>query len=221
METLVGPSLGVLGGSHVDDMIGRMSQGPDFATLWDWDRKALRIYSAGLALKQAATAYQAVIDRAWQEAYKRFTTEFSKPAEDEKKPHQQLARRDRALVFDRQPDAARGASLERVPGSTAQPAACGDGLPPATASRRRGVLRDVPDTGTHRSGRDCPHGSRAAARGAWVEAHARRACIRERPKSLRAAAHELRRQGASRRALKTKPNRRRNSHGPLHSVFAC
>src|SRR5918992_2685447 len=79
METLVGPSIGVLGGSHVDDMIGRMTQGPGFATLWDWDRKALRIYSAGLALKQAAAEYQAVMDRAWQEAYKRFIAEFSKP----------------------------------------------------------------------------------------------------------------------------------------------
>ena len=84
VETLVGPSLGVLGGSHLDDMIGRMTQGPDFATLWDWDRKGLRIYSAGLTLKQAATAYQAIIDRAWQEAYKRFISEFSKPAENEK-----------------------------------------------------------------------------------------------------------------------------------------
>ena len=85
METLVGPSIGALGGSHVDDLIGRMTQGPGFATLWDWDRKALQIYSAGLALKQAAAAYQAVMDRAWQEAYKRFVAEFSKPAEDEKK----------------------------------------------------------------------------------------------------------------------------------------
>ena len=84
METLVGPSLGVLGGNHVGDMIGRMTQGPDLATLWDWDRKSLRVYSAGLALKQAATAYQAITDRAWQEAYKRFIAEFSKPAENDK-----------------------------------------------------------------------------------------------------------------------------------------
>ena len=85
METLVGPSVGVLGGSHIDDMIGRITQGPNLATLWDWDRKALRIYSAGLALKEAAAAYQAVTDRAWQEAYKRFLAEFSKPTDDEKK----------------------------------------------------------------------------------------------------------------------------------------
>lgn len=84
VETLVGPSLGVLGGTHLDDMIGRMTQGPDFATLWDWDKKALRIYSAGLALKQAAAAYQAITDRAWQEASKRFVAEFSKPAENDK-----------------------------------------------------------------------------------------------------------------------------------------
>jgi len=85
METLIGPSIGALGGSHVDNMIGRMTQGPDFATLWDWDRKALRIYSAGLELKQAAAAYQAVMDRAWKEAYERFLADFSKPAEGEKK----------------------------------------------------------------------------------------------------------------------------------------
>jgi polyhydroxyalkanoate synthase subunit PhaE len=86
METLVGPSIGALGGSHLDDMIGRMTQGPGFATLWDWDRKALQIYSAGLALKEAAAAYQSVMDRAWQEAYKRFTAEFAQPAEGETKP---------------------------------------------------------------------------------------------------------------------------------------
>jgi poly[(R)-3-hydroxyalkanoate] polymerase subunit PhaE len=84
VETLVGPSLGLLGGGHFDDMVGRMTQGPDLATLWDWDRKGLRIYSAGLSLKQAAGAYQAIVDRAWQEAYKRFISEFSKPAESEK-----------------------------------------------------------------------------------------------------------------------------------------
>jgi class III poly(R)-hydroxyalkanoic acid synthase PhaE subunit len=85
METLIGPAAGTTGASPLDDMIGRMSQGPNFATLWDWDRQALRVHSAGLGLKQAATAYQGVIDRAWQEAYKRFMAEFSKPAEDDKK----------------------------------------------------------------------------------------------------------------------------------------
>jgi polyhydroxyalkanoate synthase subunit PhaE len=84
METLIGPSIGALGGNHVDNMIGRMTQGPDFATLWDWDRKALRIYSAGLELKQAAAAYQSVMDRAWKEAYERFLADFCKP-EGEKK----------------------------------------------------------------------------------------------------------------------------------------
>src|SRR6185503_6179719 len=84
MDTLVGPAMGALGGGGLDDMLGRMSEGPDFATLWDWDRKGLRIYSAGLALKQAAMAYRAILDRAWQEAYKRFLAEAGKPAENDK-----------------------------------------------------------------------------------------------------------------------------------------
>jgi hypothetical protein len=84
MDTLVGPAMGALGGGGLDDVLGRMSEGPDFATLWDWDRKGLKIYSAGLALKQASMAYRAILDRAWQEAYKRFLADAGKPAENDR-----------------------------------------------------------------------------------------------------------------------------------------
>ena len=84
MQTLVGPAMGTLGASPLDDMVGRITEGPGFATLWDWDRKALKVYSAGLALRQAASAYQAILDLAWQKAYKDFLAEFKKPVENEK-----------------------------------------------------------------------------------------------------------------------------------------
>jgi len=84
METLVGPLSGGLRGGSGEDMVAQMAQGPSLATLWDWDRKALRIYSAGLTLRQAAATYQEITDRAWQEAYKKFVAALSAPTENEK-----------------------------------------------------------------------------------------------------------------------------------------
>lgn len=85
-DLLMSQALGVPTGNAAEQAIGKMAQGPGFATLWDWDRKSLRVYSAWLELQQATSAYRALFDQAWQEAYQRFVAEFAKPASAGKPP---------------------------------------------------------------------------------------------------------------------------------------
>lgn len=82
MESLVAPAAGVPTGSGLEDLVGRLNEGPGFATLWDWDRKSLGAYSAWLEMRQAAAVHRAILDQAWQEAYKRFIAALAKPVAD-------------------------------------------------------------------------------------------------------------------------------------------
>lgn len=86
MDSLVKPAAGIPAGGGIAAMIGRMTEGPELATLWDWDQKWLRISGTWLELKQASIAYHALIGKAWNEAYGRFLAELAKPAGDGAEP---------------------------------------------------------------------------------------------------------------------------------------
>jgi class III poly(R)-hydroxyalkanoic acid synthase PhaE subunit len=87
LQSLVEPGTGMRAArSGPQDIIGRLAQGPSFATLWDWDQKSIKAYSAWLELQQAIMAHQAVVDRAWAEASQRFIDDISRPPDESRPP---------------------------------------------------------------------------------------------------------------------------------------
>ena len=49
------------------------SKGPRYATLWDLDRKLLELQQLTLQRDKDVAAYQAVVQKAWNLAFERFT----------------------------------------------------------------------------------------------------------------------------------------------------
>jgi hypothetical protein len=56
--------------------IEHLIEGPTFATLWDLDRKMLKLQQLGVRRAEDSAAYHAVIFAAWKEAGERFVRQF-------------------------------------------------------------------------------------------------------------------------------------------------
>ena len=56
--------------------IERLIEGPNFATLWDLDRKMLKLQQLGVKRAEDSAAYHAVVFAAWKEAGERFVRQF-------------------------------------------------------------------------------------------------------------------------------------------------
>ena len=63
-----GPGSGVL-----DAALQRVLEGPRYATLWDLDRKLMELQKLTLQRDKDVAAYQAVLQRAWNLVFERFT----------------------------------------------------------------------------------------------------------------------------------------------------
>jgi polyhydroxyalkanoate synthase subunit PhaE len=63
-----GPGSGVL-----DATLQRVLEGPRYAVLWDLDRQVLELQKLTLQRDKAVAAYQAVVNKAWNLAFQRFT----------------------------------------------------------------------------------------------------------------------------------------------------
>jgi len=59
----------------------RVLEGPRYATLWDLDRKLLELQKHRLQRDKEVAAYQAVMQRAWNLAFERFTQSFAAGSE--------------------------------------------------------------------------------------------------------------------------------------------
>jgi hypothetical protein len=57
--------------------IERIIEGPNFATLWDLDRKVLKVQQLGLRRAEDSAAYHTVVFAAWNRAVERFTRELA------------------------------------------------------------------------------------------------------------------------------------------------
>jgi poly[(R)-3-hydroxyalkanoate] polymerase subunit PhaE len=58
--------------------IEHLIEGPNFATLWDLDRKMLKLQQLGVKRAEDSAAYHAVVFAAWKEAAERFVRQFGK-----------------------------------------------------------------------------------------------------------------------------------------------
>jgi hypothetical protein len=60
-----------------DSGIERIIEGPSFATLWDLDRKMLKLQQLGMRRAEDSAAYHAVVFAAWSQALERFMRELA------------------------------------------------------------------------------------------------------------------------------------------------
>ena len=60
------------GRASFDAALQRVLEGPSYATLWDLDRKLLELQQLALQRDKDVAAYQAVVQKAWNDAFERF-----------------------------------------------------------------------------------------------------------------------------------------------------
>lgn len=79
MKQLFNPDEWRRAGSIFDLGIEKLTEGPNFATLWDLDRKVLNAQKLWLQRTKDAEDYGAVIRSAWNAAFERFMAEINDP----------------------------------------------------------------------------------------------------------------------------------------------
>jgi len=62
---------------ELDGMLGRISEGPRLANLWEAERRYARVLQAGMTVCRRALEHNAVLLEAWMQASRRFTEEFA------------------------------------------------------------------------------------------------------------------------------------------------
>jgi polyhydroxyalkanoate synthase subunit PhaE len=68
-----------LGGTgEVDDVLGRMAEGPRFADLWDLERRYARVLQASMTVRRAGFDHNSVVLEAWMRAARHFTDELAR-----------------------------------------------------------------------------------------------------------------------------------------------
>jgi hypothetical protein len=67
-----------LGGSgEMDDVLGRMAEGPRFADLWEAERRYAGVLQAWMNLRRRSLEHNAVVLQAWLQAARRFTEQLA------------------------------------------------------------------------------------------------------------------------------------------------
>jgi polyhydroxyalkanoate synthase subunit PhaE len=65
------------GTGEMDDVLGRMAQGPRFADLWEAERRYAGVLQAWINLRRRSLEHNAVVLQAWLQAARRFTEQLA------------------------------------------------------------------------------------------------------------------------------------------------
>lgn len=74
---MVDPRGWVGGTGEMDDVLGRMAQGPRFADLWEAERRHAGVLQAWMTLRRRSLEHNAVVLEAWLQAGRRFTEQLA------------------------------------------------------------------------------------------------------------------------------------------------
>jgi hypothetical protein len=74
---MVDPRSWIGGTGEMDDVLGRMAQGPRFADLWEAERRYAGVLQAWLNLRRRGLEHNAVVLEAWLQAGRRFTEQLA------------------------------------------------------------------------------------------------------------------------------------------------
>ena len=65
------------GTGEMDDVLGRMAEGPRFADLWEAERRYAGVLQAWMNLRRRGLEHNAVVLEAWLQAGRRFTEQLA------------------------------------------------------------------------------------------------------------------------------------------------
>jgi hypothetical protein len=74
---MVDPRSWIGGTGEMDDVLGRMAQGPRFADLWEAERRYAGVLQAWLNLRRRGLEHNAVVLEAWLQAGRRYTEQLA------------------------------------------------------------------------------------------------------------------------------------------------
>ena len=74
---MVDPRSWMVGTGEMDDVLGRMAEGPRFADLWEAERRYARVLQAWMTLRRRGLEHNATVLEAWLQAGRRFTEQLA------------------------------------------------------------------------------------------------------------------------------------------------
>jgi class III poly(R)-hydroxyalkanoic acid synthase PhaE subunit len=77
---MLDPRSWMINTNEVDDVLGRMAEGPRFADLWEIERRYARVLQAWMTVRRTGLEHNAVVLTAWTKAAGDFIEEFSRAA---------------------------------------------------------------------------------------------------------------------------------------------
>lgn len=80
LHRIIDPRSWVAGTGEMDDVLGRMAEGPRFADLWEVERRYARVLLAWMNLRRRGLEHNAVVLEAWLRAGRRFTEQLASSA---------------------------------------------------------------------------------------------------------------------------------------------
>ena len=83
---MVDPRSWIGGTGEMDDVLGRMAEGPRFADLWEAERRYAGVLQAWMNLRRRSLEHNAVVLEAWLQAARRFTEQLAARAGPDAKP---------------------------------------------------------------------------------------------------------------------------------------
>jgi hypothetical protein len=85
LQKMLDPRAWLAGSGEMEDALGRMSEGPRFADLWDTERRYARVFKAWIALRRCSLAHQSIVLQGWMTATRNFAAQtHGKPVPDPK-----------------------------------------------------------------------------------------------------------------------------------------
>ncbi len=77
LHKIIDPRNWMAGTGEMDDVLGRMAEGPRFADLWEVERRYARVLLAWMNLRRRGLEHNAVVLEAWLRAGRRFTEQLA------------------------------------------------------------------------------------------------------------------------------------------------
>jgi hypothetical protein len=74
---MIDPRSWIVGSGEIDDVLGRMAEGPRFADLWEVERHYARVLQAWMTVRRRGLEHSAVVLEAWMQAGRRFAEEMA------------------------------------------------------------------------------------------------------------------------------------------------
>ena len=91
LRKMIDPRSWMAGTGEMDDVLGRMAEGPRFADLWEVERRYALVAQCWMDLRRRGFEHNQVVLQAWMRAGKRFSEALNSPTAEARDSHAALA----------------------------------------------------------------------------------------------------------------------------------